>query len=159
MTSHQLQSVEAICLFAFAGDATLTLRSAKTEARFTYKIEAAEGGKVTHFVSLLNGPDNEGSYAYLGHFFGPDYVHGRKSIYKPDAPSAKAFAFFAKCLAAGKLHEALEVYHEGRCGACGRKLTVPESILTGLGPDCSERMGVARIKCDDPGQLELAVAA
>lgn len=32
-----------------------------------------------------------------------------------------------------------EVWHEGRCGRCGRKLTVPESIETGIGPDCAKR--------------------
>lgn len=30
-----------------------------------------------------------------------------------------------------------KVHHEGRCGKCGRRLTVPESIETGLGPECS----------------------
>jgi hypothetical protein len=33
----------------------------------------------------------------------------------------------------------LEVWHEGRCGACGRRLTVPESIERGLGPECYGR--------------------
>ena len=27
-------------------------------------------------------------------------------------------------------------WHEGRCGRCGRKLTVPESIEAGYGPEC-----------------------
>lgn len=31
----------------------------------------------------------------------------------------------------------LQVWHEGRCGRCGRKLTVPSSIETGLGPECA----------------------
>lgn len=31
----------------------------------------------------------------------------------------------------------IEVWHEGRCGACGRRLTVPESIANGLGPVCA----------------------
>lgn len=32
----------------------------------------------------------------------------------------------------------VEVWHEGSCGRCGRKLTVPSSIETGLGPECAE---------------------
>jgi hypothetical protein len=28
------------------------------------------------------------------------------------------------------------VHHEGRCGRCGRTLTVPESIESGFGPEC-----------------------
>jgi hypothetical protein len=31
-----------------------------------------------------------------------------------------------------------EVWHEGKCGKCGRALTVPSSILTGIGPECSK---------------------
>jgi hypothetical protein len=30
-----------------------------------------------------------------------------------------------------------EVWHEGKCGKCGRALT-PSSILTGIGPECSK---------------------
>lgn len=28
------------------------------------------------------------------------------------------------------------MFHAGRCGRCGRLLTTPESIESGLGPDC-----------------------
>ena len=31
------------------------------------------------------------------------------------------------------------VWHEGKCGACGRKLTVPDSIKSGIGPVCAAR--------------------
>jgi hypothetical protein len=29
-------------------------------------------------------------------------------------------------------------FGEGKCGKCGRALTVPSSILTGIGPECSK---------------------
>ena len=35
--------------------------------------------------------------------------------------------------------ETVQVWHEGRCGKCGRKLTVPESLTSGLGPECAGR--------------------
>lgn len=38
--------------------------------------------------------------------------------------------------AARDLPVQVEVWHEGRCGHCGRRLTVPESIADGLGPRC-----------------------
>jgi hypothetical protein len=34
------------------------------------------------------------------------------------------------------LPESLEIWHEGSCLRCGRKLTVPESIESGYGPEC-----------------------
>jgi hypothetical protein len=49
--THQLTTLEAINCFAFAGNSTFTLRSLKTGARFTFKVEASEDGKV-HFISL-----------------------------------------------------------------------------------------------------------
>jgi len=34
----------------------------------------------------------------------------------------------------------LAIYHEGRCCKCGMPLTVPESIDSGIGPDCKKTM-------------------
>lgn len=39
-------------------------------------------------------------------------------------------------IAGGVIPPSLEVWHEGRCGRCGRALTVPESIASGIGPVC-----------------------
>jgi hypothetical protein len=47
-----------------------------------------------------------------------------------------AFAWFWDRLRNGNLPEQVEVHHEGRCGRCGRALTVPESIESGFGPEC-----------------------
>jgi hypothetical protein len=35
----------------------------------------------------------------------------------------------------------LEIWHEGRCGRCSRKLTVPESLKSGFGPECAGKVG------------------
>ena len=40
----------------------------------------------------------------------------------------------------GNLPPALEVWHEGRCGRCGRKLTTPQSVETGFGPVCAQNL-------------------
>jgi hypothetical protein len=145
--THQLTTMEAINQFVFAGNSTFTLRSLKTGARFTFKVEASEDGKV-HFVKVLTGQN----IAYLGFFKGPDYSHGKKSKITSEARSARAFQFFSDCLRKGKLHPSLEVYHEGKCGRCNRKLTTPASVLTGIGPDCAEIMGIQQVqppKCEE----------
>ena len=151
-------TAQAANQFVFGGESTFTLRSAKTGARFTYKVEASDDG-LRHFVKVLTGPDNRKDYSYFGFFDGPEFVHAKKKTrITPDAPSAKAFSWFAQQLRKGQLHEALEVYHEGRCAACNRALTTPESVRTGFGPDCSERLGITRIVCSDP-ELDHVVAA
>lgn len=102
------------------------------------------------------------------------YRHGRKSRVQEDAPSARGIAWFVRHLGRlialrEKLGDAdmfsrpeieerisrventlngLLYYHEGRCGKCARVLTVPESIINGIGPVCAARYGA-------PGILEI----
>ncbi len=138
-----LLSAANVRAFALAGSATLTLESVKTGARFTFKIEAADDGGL-HFVKVLTGADNENDFAYLGTIRADRFAHGRKSKIGLDAPSARAFAWAWPHLAAGTIPDALNVWHEGRCGRCNRKLTVPESIASGFGPECSGRVAHLR---------------
>lgn len=97
------------------------------------------------WISVLNGPDNESSYAYLGTIWenaqGYEYAVGRKSKIAADAPSQQAAAWLTKCLMnPERLAAQATVYHAGKCGRCGRKLTVPSSIETGLGPECAGKL-------------------
>ena len=132
------QSAKAYIL---AGNARVTLVSSKTGARFTYRVRLGKDDGAPHFVSLLNGSDNESDYCFLGTVFtGTNYVHGRKSRIGREAPSAKAFAWAWTYLAKGELPPGCEVCHEGTCGRCGRSLTVPESVAAGIGPECANKM-------------------
>lgn len=143
--AHQIADAAHVRKFLLAGNARFTLVSKATGTRFTFKIRvkfdenSVEDKPSIYFVSLLNGPDNEGDYAYLGHIW-PDrgiYQHGRKSKIGADAPSARAFDFFWRYLQLhANVHAGIEFWHEGQCGRCGRALTVPESIASGFGPEC-----------------------
>ena len=130
--------------FMTAGRATVTLVSKKTGVRFTYKISKPKDGEVDNgfrFVSVLNGPDNWTNYAYFGYIRNGVFFHGRaKARVSDTAASVKAFAWAWQKLAQGTLPEQLQIWHEGKCGRCGRKLTVPSSIASGLGPECAGRM-------------------
>jgi hypothetical protein len=129
--------------FALAGKATLTLVSRVTEARFTYQVRASADGQV-YFVNLLNGPDNENHYSYFGYIRRGIFFHGgAKAKIGYDAPSVKAFDWTWKALSRDLLPATLEVWHEGRCGRCNRKLTVPSSVASGLGPECAGKFAAA----------------
>ena len=96
VTIHQhglLQTAAQARAFMLAGNSTVTLRSKRSGARFTYRVRKPEGDdKGFRFVSLLNGPDNESQYAYLGYLRREVYFHGGvKAKVGRDAPSAKAF--------------------------------------------------------------------
>jgi Family of unknown function (DUF6011) len=138
--------------YMLAGNSTVTLRSVKTGTRFTYKLqlkkleegETAGPRGLPIFVKLLVGPDNWTNYKYLGYVLTGQnvYWHGtKKSPIGKDAPGNKAFDWAWKQLARGNLPDQLEIWHEGSCGRCGRKLTVPESIASGFGPECINKIG------------------
>jgi hypothetical protein len=138
----ELVDSAATVRFLLAGAAYVTFQSRRTGTRFTYRVSVAEPRQgddraPPHFVSVLTAPDH---YEYLGCIFdGRNYVHGRKSRISSEAPSAVAFGWVWARLVSGEMHPELGVWHEGRCGACGRRLTTPESISSGLGPVCAGR--------------------
>lgn len=138
--------------FALAGNAYLTIRSEHSGARFTFRITAprhattlenrGRAQKPIWFVRVLTGPDNESHYEYLGQIrHDLTFDHGRKSRIARDAQSAVAFAWTWKAIRAEqeRVFDFVSIWHEGRCGRCGRKLTAPESIESGIGPECVKR--------------------
>jgi hypothetical protein len=127
--------------FMMGGNATLTFRSKATGNRFTYRVRLSDDKRM-FFVSLLVGQSNETDYQYLGHVFADTqlYFHGRKSRINSSAPGAVAFTWVYKQLLRQTLPDSLEIWHEGVCGRCGRKLTVPESVKSGFGPECAGKV-------------------
>lgn len=141
---HEIARPVDILTYATAGDAVFTLQGKTT--RFTYRVTKSEDGKI-FFVKLMTGSDNETSYRYVGlirNTEAAEYEHGRKAKISEAAPGVKAFKWFWHALVTkdeAKLAQ-LTFWHEGRCGRCHRRLTVPESIERGLGPDCAAIMGI-----------------
>ena len=146
----RLHTVTDIRRFIEAGAATITLVSKKTRARFTYKLTRpdSEPGKPRPiWVYVLIGPDNEADYRYYGCIWPQrsttQVVGSSKSRIGDDAPSAIAFQWFLSKLYGNAEQQAFlltwaEIWHEGRCCCCNRKLTVPESVRKGIGPECEK---------------------
>jgi len=130
-----------LSLFVFAGNSTFTVRSEKTGTRFTFKVRQPKP-ETPHFVSLLSGPDNENDFCFLGSVFRDGtFRRSVKSHVGETAPSMIAAKWVCERLAKGAELKGCEIWHEGRCGRCGRKLTVPESIESGIGPECASKLG------------------
>ncbi len=151
MSSACLRESGAILRFIMAGRATFTLVSVQTGARFTFKVQRPrrrQGRADALFVSVLDGPDNEADYAFLGTIFpieGRDcgtFVFGRRARVAFSAPSARTFGWFwARLMRHLDPAPVAEFWHEGRCGRCARTLTVPASIASGIGPECERKAG------------------
>lgn len=138
--------------FILAGNAYFTIRSQKTGTRYTYRVNRAKCsrcGKLdcgcwahpTYFVALLTGPDNTGDYTYLGMIRQEQFSLTRASKMQATSTPVRAFQWVWSALIAGEMPAQTEIWHEGRCGRCGRKLTVPESVERGIGPECAGKMG------------------
>lgn len=132
--------------FITAGKAVFTLQGSET--RYTYRVNRAEPKagspytQVAYFVSLLTGPDNTADYTYLGML---DPQTGavrltRKSQYTDQSKPVLAIRWVLARLWANQPIDPAKIYHIGRCGRCGRALTVPASIEAGIGPECAGKL-------------------
>jgi hypothetical protein len=161
----RLDAWDAVKAYVFAGCAVFTLRSLKTGMRYTYKVRVKKEDVVQaeeyarlgdpdasarmlqdapYFVNLLRGPDNTADFAYMG-VLRRTWAFSLTSASRMgrEAPAVKALVWFlerARLERTGLLGVTLEFWHDGRCGRCGRKLTVPESVASGLGPECAGRL-------------------
>ena len=146
MSRNRLMDFESIDRFVRGGNAYFTVVNPDSGSRYTFRVSQREnenGEKSPFFVGVLRGPDNTSHYQYLGVIFdGKTYRHTAKSRISNGAPSAHCFEWFWKVLTARsqKALDRVEVWHEGRCAVCGRKLTVPASIESGIGPVCDGRI-------------------
>lgn len=143
--------------FITAGKATFTLEVAPawaaangTPSHWTFKVRGKDlddgSGKKIYFVSLLAGPDNESSYAYLG-VLNPETGEVRLTKASKFAETATVVRVLRRALARiwageqGAIEAAgFRLHHEGRCCRCGRLLTVPSSIESGIGPECATKI-------------------
>lgn len=139
MTTHKLDNSTALD-FIFAGNSLFTVLNTQTGNRFTFKVKSAkktEGEEQNvHFVRILTNPE---VFEFIGTTFDGKYHHSKKTRISEDAQSVRVFKWLINQLVLGTLPETVEIWHEGRCGKCGRVLTVPNSIEFGIGPECAKR--------------------
>lgn len=149
----QLGSPEALGRYLLAGRGVLTLRSKATGEHRTLRVgrkkEYAGEPQLRPdhdplFFRAVYAPDDVREDKYLG------CVTTRGWYSTKNAGTAQAMADYVRIARwvgqhavsgqLGALLRQAEVWHEGVCGRCGRRLTVPESIETGFGPECAGKV-------------------
>jgi hypothetical protein len=141
--------------FVLAGNATFTVET-PADGHRTYLVEKSPANDrfpETYFVKTLTGSDNTSDYTYMGIL---DEKSGQVRLTKASFNAfnksyrlrlvnkvlARVWADdTAPIVAAG-----FDVHHDGCCGRCGRKLTTPESVVTGIGPECAKALGITQAK-------------
>ena len=136
-----------------AGNATFTCVNPDFK-RYTYRISKVEQkdrqtGQVipdqyVWFAGLLTGPDNTADYSYMA-IFDPDkwtlrWTQGSK-VSETTASSRVLKEILRRIFEGEGLPEGYDIWHAGRCCRCGRKLTVPSSVASGVGPICANKIG------------------
>jgi len=144
LVDSPITATDACKRFVLAGKAIFTLQG--KDSRYTFRVNRAEPkpGYTNHayFVSLLTGPDNLQDYTYVGLLMehSGEVRITRSSKYRPDSQPVRAFNWAMSRIWRGLPIAPATFYHIGRCARCGRALTVPSSIETGLGPECAGKL-------------------
>lgn len=150
MKASEIYLLSRVKDFVFAGKSTFTLKNPNTGSHKTYRVVKREkkGEETVWFVSYLYGGNNLKDYKLMAVIEMVDGI--------PTLKGVKEFCLYSNQLSTTYLginwlidiindddndnFERMEFYHEGRCGACGRKLTTPASVSTGIGPICAGRI-------------------
>lgn len=115
--------------------------------QYTFKVMPSDD-KSVFYVGLLTGPNNLRDYTYMG-ILKPtgEFKLTRASRYNIESWPVKLFAKMAKRVFAGEqqaiFDAGFKLMHAGRCARCAKPLTVVESIESGYGPECLQKVGLA----------------
>jgi hypothetical protein len=129
-----------------AGRAIFTTDNGKGE-HFTFRVKASKPSAAwptpAYFVQLLTGPENTSDYTYVGMLTEQDTLRlTAKSQFKPESLPVRVFNWTMRVLRGeAKMPEGYSVQGSTRCVRCGRLLTTPESIESGIGPECAGKAG------------------
>lgn len=126
---------EGVMSFIKGGMAVFSLKSRATEKHFTYRVKRKND---IFYVMFLGGSSH---WHYMGNIDSEDVFSKNRKVpaYIHRHEAFLAFEWFWGILKKGRLPQDAEVFHEGKCAMCGRKLTDPISVQEGLGPECRQK--------------------
>lgn len=130
--------------FLFAGKCEFILFQEATSSRgsssMLYKLNANDTGNV--FFMYSESEFSKCSYqGYVSVKGNKTYVNPKKGHETDRDFNARAYNGFKWLMQhLDNMPTFVHVLHVGKCGRCGRKLTDPESIRYGLGPECRKKV-------------------
>jgi hypothetical protein len=141
--------------FIFAGRSIFTLENSETGNYLTFKVKQIKKNYKPvpgqFAVECKSLGDKDYGYRFLG-FINLLERTFKNRCYDKSWVGYKTFVWLLKNIERLEEFPKLVIYHEGRCCKCGMPLTVPESIDSGIGPDCKKTMyakSVEILKEDD----------
>lgn len=130
---------EHIVNFLLGGKCECIIRNTDTKNSFRFFIGVNSESKSRDMFFIHTYRDNKKVYAGFIRYSkdGITYGQGNKGLLSENDIEIKALTYVLKN--ALRLPNCVEVMHVGKCSRCGRKLTNPESISIGLGPECMKK--------------------
>lgn len=131
----------AQALAIFNGSHTIVNKT--TGEHRTFKIHTVQKGNLQgkRILSLLTGSDNESDYRAFAFITDDDHV----AVWRKFRGTGhwNAYAYMIEQIIINQNPEWTAKYDhllEGRCLRCNRKLTHPDSITLGIGPECATKV-------------------
>jgi hypothetical protein len=142
-------SLENALVFMLAGCSEFTMVSGNTGKKLYYRLDKKiSSSNSDEFVYWLNVGEQNGTFTYAGVLFFDNndkrfkFGRGARGKLNPSDIRVRSILFVLNNLNNNKTNMPLKIYHVGKCGRCGKRLTDPSSILTGLGATCARECGV-----------------
>lgn len=136
--------------FFFAGKAEFTAHNERSGNRVTYYINKSSNRgykEDVHFVSCRVLGDEYNGKVFIGTIYKKSlFIHHKRSTLRSNDVAVKAVQWFIDnfhTLENGNM-SFFKLYHVGNCCKCGRKLTHPDSIVEGIGPECGKNISKRR---------------
>ena len=137
--SAELKGSQRIREYLFGGKGIVTLLSPSGKWR-TYRFElphmAGRFPAGTLFAYVKMKHDN---WRYVGMVKGSDFRSTRGTTFRYNSPEYKGAEYIVKMMYYD-INTPMKLFHEGICGVCGRPLTRPQSIESGIGPICRKKL-------------------
>lgn len=129
-----INDVEQASRYIFSGNSVFTLKSRKSNDHITFKVKRKNYAEDVFYVSVLSTTSVYIGYVSCNRFSGSKSVS--RDVQEKFSKEIYVFKWLLRELGRESLHESLEIWHDGKCGRCRRTLTHPDSISSGLGPEC-----------------------
>jgi hypothetical protein len=133
--------------FLFAGKSVFTVNNETSGEHFTFKVRAREsewpkgsGKRSTNYFINVKASGGKYPFRYVGLLNADGTIKvTAKSDYTIDDKEYKVGAWASQVIVAGKMIPTnYKIQHAGKCGRCARELTHPDSIKSGIGPECAK---------------------
>jgi len=121
-----------------------TMTDTVTGERWTFKVTTAKRGGLAgrRIIAMLTGPRNTDDYQGVGFVNDDGIVLWRRC---QDSGIKLIVAAFWDRMVHDENADRFHVDEASTCICCNRLLTVPESIQTGIGPICADRLMESRL--------------